>query len=93
MTLTNFFYRPYGSIYGKYNSEECCWNEGPRAPRLRDGDNTQSEQIRLDNVTKQTLRGKGPTVSNQSFCAALSVIDILSVCMVVVLFFFRIVIL
>lgn len=39
-------YRPLGSIYGKYNSEDCCWDRGPRAPRLEVGDKCQPEEVR-----------------------------------------------
>lgn len=39
-------YHPDGSIYGKYNSKECCWDRGPRAPRIRVGDRGHSEEIR-----------------------------------------------
>lgn len=35
-----------GSIYGKYNCKECCWERGPSAPRIRVGDRSQSEEIR-----------------------------------------------
>lgn len=39
-------HNPDGSIYGKYNSKECCWERGPIAPGIRVGDRSQSEEIR-----------------------------------------------
>lgn len=35
-----------GSIYGNYDSEECCWNGEPRAPRLSVQEWSQSEYVR-----------------------------------------------
>lgn len=39
-------HNPDGSVYGQYNSKECCWERGPIAPGIRVGDRSQSEEIR-----------------------------------------------